>query len=52
MDMAYHHHPDYDSLPEAIKYVYTAKEYAWMGDEQRAELVENECMPDPEDFDV
>ena len=40
-------HPDYETLPDCIKHLFTAKEYAWLGSE-RERLVERECYPDHE----
>ena len=42
-------HPDYDQLPECVKIVHSPAGYAWLGDEERARVVERETMPD---FDV
>jgi len=42
-------HPDYNVLPEPIKVLYTQEQYAWMSDEQRMNLVENECLPEVEE---
>lgn len=42
------HHPDYDSLPDPIKAVITPKEYAWMSDQQRVDLLTDICEPDEE----
>jgi hypothetical protein len=39
-------HPEYDNLPDPIKSSYSAEEYSWMTDEQRASLLERECLPD------
>jgi hypothetical protein len=47
----YQHIPDYDTLPESIKMELTPKEYAWLGEIERARLFERECYPDPENFD-
>lgn len=41
-----HFDAEYDSLPESLKLLYTPKEYAWLPPEQRARLVEQECMPE------
>lgn len=46
--------PDFDrqyhALPESLKMLYTPKEYAWLGWEQRQRLTDDECYPDaPED---
>lgn len=37
---------EYESLPEALKMIYTPKEYAWMSPERRARLIEEETMPE------
>lgn len=37
---------EYAALPEAVKSVYSPKEYAWMPPERRARLIEEETMPD------
>jgi len=44
--MPYTKHPYYDSLPEPLKEAYTEEEYAWMSDEQRNSLEEEECNPE------
>lgn len=45
-----HFDAEYDALPEAIKTLYTPKEYAWLPPETRAALIEQETMPEvPED---
>ena len=41
-----HFDAEYESLPEPIKMLYTPKDYAWMQPEQRARLVEAECLPE------
>lgn len=41
---------EYDALPEALKQLYSPKEYAWLPPERRARLIEDETMPEvPED---
>ena len=41
---------EYDALPEALKMLYSPKEYAWLPPERRARLIEEETMPEvPED---
>ena len=42
---------EYDALPEALKMVYTPRDYAWLPPERRATLIEEETMPEayPED---
>ena len=37
--------PEYESLPDSIKAIYTPKEYAWLG-EERKRIIERETMPD------
>ncbi len=41
-----HFDAEYESLPESIKLLYSPKDYAWMPPEQRAGLIEAECMPE------
>lgn len=41
---------EYDNLPEAIKSTYSLKEYRWMTDIQRANLVQGECEPEWEEL--
>jgi hypothetical protein len=36
----------YDALPEALKAVYTPKEWAWLGWEGRQHAIDRECLPD------
>lgn len=36
----------YDELPEALKMLYTPKQWEWLGSEGRAIAVERETMPD------
>lgn len=38
--------PGYDELPESIKAMVTPKEYAWLGDLERARLVQSETEPE------
>lgn len=40
--------PEYDALPEAIKLLFTPKEFLWLGDTERARIIERECYPDHE----
>lgn len=40
---------EYDALPEALKTIYTPKEYAWLPPERRARLIEDETMPEVEE---
>lgn len=44
----FHHHPDYDKLPEAVKAYVTAKAYAWMTDPERQRLLDDMCYPEPD----
>lgn len=39
-------HPDYAGLPDGVKLRHTEKEFAWLGDEERARIIERETMPD------
>ena len=41
-------HPDYDDLPDAIKAAVSPKDFAWLTDSQRAELIIDFCTPDVE----
>lgn len=41
-------HPDYENLPACFKRLFTSKEYAWLGDTERARIAERECYPDHE----
>lgn len=45
----YTRHPEYDALPESIKAEVSEKEHAWMTDEQRARLMDDFCLPEPEE---
>lgn len=38
--------PWYDSLPASIKAMYSAEQYAWMSDEDKATLIQDECTPE------
>lgn len=38
----------YDELPEAIRAVYSEKEYLWLGDQGRRSLVQRETEPECE----
>jgi hypothetical protein len=41
---------EYDALPAGIKMLYSPKEWAWIGWEQRQHEVDRACLPDcPED---
>jgi hypothetical protein len=37
---------EYDALPEAIKAAYSYIEYQWLGDAEKARLVQTETEPD------
>jgi hypothetical protein len=46
----YTKHPDYDSLPESIKAMYTPKEYAWLPQPLKNTILNDNTMPEvPED---
>lgn len=42
-------HPDYDKLPRCIQSIISRKQYLWMGDKERARLVEDICYPESEE---
>jgi len=43
---SYTSHPDYARLPKVLKASYTPKEYAWLGDEGRRNLLESATNPE------
>jgi len=49
MEPKYTVHPDYDGLPDPIKSVYSPEEYAWLTDEQRENVIDDEVYPEPND---
>lgn len=42
----YTHDPKYDDLPELIKNLYSPKDYAWLPDDQKRNIVSDNCMPE------
>ena len=48
-DLNYKPHPDYANLPEAVKGVFSPKEYAWLDDEGRRRLIEDMTLPEVEE---
>lgn len=36
----------YDQLPECIRQYYSRNEYLWLSDDQKAQLIEQECEPE------
>lgn len=41
--------PDaYDALPESLKAAYTREQYLWLGDADKARLLQTETEPDEE----
>ena len=44
---SYHHHPDYDRLPQVIKAQITPEEFAWLLNFGRDNLYEQICYPEP-----
>lgn len=38
---------DYDRLPPAVRQYYTPRQWSFLSDAQKAELVRSECEPDP-----
>lgn len=47
-DGTYQHLDAYNELPECVKACISPKQYAWMGYEQRATLIEDLTTPEPE----
>ena len=45
----YQTHPDYENLPASVKAIVTPAEHAWLGRENRNNLIQELTMPDPED---
>jgi len=43
-------HPDYRNLSEPFRMMHSAKEYAWMSNEDRNTEVERNCYPGEEEF--
>lgn len=37
---------DYDALPETVKHGMTRKQYLWLSDREKDELVAQQCEPD------
>lgn len=37
---------DYDQLPEPIRMIVNEREYLWLSDEQKANLIQQECEPE------
>lgn len=37
---------EYAALPEALKMIYTPKEYGWLDPVDRARLLDDLCMPE------
>lgn len=46
MDLA---RAEYDGLPESIKHVYSYEQYQWLGDVEKARLIQTETEPDQYD---
>ena len=42
----YTHHPDYDALPEGIKAMYTPKEYAWLPQPLKDNIIDDNVLPE------
>lgn len=46
----YTKHPDYDTLPEGIKAMYTPREYAWLPQPLKDTIIDDNVLPEvPED---
>lgn len=37
---------DYEQLPEPIKSTYSREEFMWMSDQQKNDLIQQECEPE------
>ena len=37
---------DYDSLPAAVKDLYTLTQYLWLSGDEKGRLVQSECEPE------
>lgn len=37
---------DYACLPESIKSIYSRQEYLWLSEQQKADLIQQECEPE------
>jgi len=46
---SFKHDPRYDALPESLKLIYTPEQYAWFSEEEKATLLERNCMPEVEE---
>ena len=46
---SFEHDPRYDALPEPLKLIYTPEQYAWFSEEEKATLLERNCMPEVEE---
>ena len=43
------HQDEYEELPECIKHTYSEKEYAYLPQELKRTLIDDECLPDVEE---
>ena len=42
--------PRYNALPTSMKDIYTPKEYAWLSDQEKFNLMERDTDPDPDEW--
>lgn len=42
----YASHPDYEKLPQCIKILYTEKEYAWLPESEKQNIIQDNTMPE------
>lgn len=45
-DKTYTPHPDYEELPKAIQCLYSPKEYAWLPEEEKRNIINDNTMPE------
>lgn len=36
----------YEQLPDSVRASYSLKEYRWIGDDRRARILDEECLPE------
>ena len=48
---AHAEHPEYQKLPEVVKHTLSEKQYSWMDDTRRENLIDSYCLPDYEEDD-
>ena len=48
-DGTYHHHPDYDPLPYVIRSQISPKEFAWLPEHEKRDIIRDMTTPEPFD---